>query len=291
LVTARKLGVAAVLLYCSYLVVMQGLAGRIAESALDDMTVWAEAAEDPEGDNRALLQSAYDGMRRANKLDPGHPTFLHRLGRISHLFMALELAQRDEWGEKAKGYYRQSLAVRGAWPLTWGSLALVKADLLEFDAEMDEALTKATTFGPWEPGVHLMVATIGIDNMQFLTPTLQAVVVANVERGLQSPVRGTAADVLAVINLNEPNPVRLAALGTMLVQVDWSKNTSLWVRITVEHWGIWRAVSQSILRERLVAELIKEPALVRFLTNANVLTQVCPFLPRKPKFSSACRRL
>jgi hypothetical protein len=278
-----------VLAYCAWLAVHQGLADGIAEQARTEMRGWDEAALDS-----FSVHNALDLMLRANELDPGHPTYLHRLGRLSHLLMGLELAQRDEWAGRAKGYYRESLIVRPGWPITWANLALVKADQLEFDAEMDLALTNAMSLGPWEPGVLVMMANMATTRGQFLTSDMRAMLGANVARGLMSPVGGVTANVLGMLEgaeLNsELNSETLIALEALLVTNDWNRNPDQLMQVGLAYYNRWQPENLPLIRERLLSEIVSRPHTVRFLTEKNRLLELCPYLPRKLKFRKACQR-
>jgi hypothetical protein len=272
------------LVYCSWLVVRQGLADGIADEALTEITSWNEATLEA-----VQVHSTLALMLRASELDPGHPTYLHRLGRLSHILMGLELAQRDDWAGHAKDYYRQSLAVRPAWPLSWANLALVKSDLLEFDAEMDIALANATSFGPWEPGVLLIVTRIATTHSQYLSTEIRSTVAANVARGLLSPVKGVAAKIEDMLSHATPNQELVASLEDMLVTSDWNRNPDQLMRIALQYYSLWKPASLDIIRVSLVSEIVTRPHTVRFVSEKKRLLQLCPYLPRKPKFRNACQ--
>ena len=274
-----------VLAYCAWFAVHQGLADGIAEQARTEMRGWDEAALDS-----VSVHNALDLMLRANELDPGHPTYLHRLGRLSHLLMGLELAQRDEWARRAKGYYRESLIVRPAWPITWANLALVKADQLEFDAEMNLALTNAMSLGPWEPGVLVMMANMATTRGQFLTSDMRAMLGANVARGLISPVRGVASNVLGMLEGAELNTETLIAIEVSLVKNDWNRNPDQLMQVALTYYNRWQPENLVLIRERLLRKIVRRPHTVRFLIEKNRLIELCPYLPRKPTFRKACQR-
>jgi len=86
-----------ILVLFSWLTVKQGLADSVAEEALQHMLTWQTDTL-----TTAQVQQAYELMLEANELDAGHPTYLHRLGRLSHLLMALDLKKRADWGALAK---------------------------------------------------------------------------------------------------------------------------------------------------------------------------------------------
>jgi len=272
------------IIICAWLSVRQGLADNTADDAWQDMLTWQ--AETIEFDQ---VQQAYATMLNANQLAHNHPTYLHRLGRLSHLLMTMELAKRSYWGGLAKDYYRQSLAIRPAWPQSWASLALVKADLLEFDAELDQSLVNATVYGPYEPAVLEIVAGIGLQHERFLTPTVLEVVYGNIARGLTSPSGGTARNIFALL-ANQPLSAGLIPhLEARLLANDWAKHTDLWVRLALSHWEQWSTAGRQRIRITLNDKLVDNPGRMRMVRETDQLLDICPYLPRKPKLMSACK--
>ena len=273
----------------AWLGVKQGLADKVAEDALQNMLTWQTDTL-----TTAQVQQAYELMLEANELDAGHPTYLHRLGRLSHLLMALDLKNRARWGALAKTYYRQSLAVRPAWPLTWANLALVKADLLEFDGEMAQSLQYSAAYGPYEPGVLTIVAGLGLRNEAWLTPAMAEVVNGTIQRGLISRAGGTAQQVFGLLANHSPgtplNPALRASLEDQLGSNDWARNTDQWVNLALEHWDEWSSLSLPAIRVRLLEKVTDQPRRLRRVSNTVHLLDICPYLPRKPEVLLICTR-
>ena len=273
----------------AWLGVKQGLADSVAETALQNMLTWQADTL-----TAAQVQQAYALMLDANELDADHPTYLHRLGRLSHLLMALDLKNRAHWGALAKTYYRQSLAVRPAWPLTWANLALVKADLLEFDGEMAESLQYSAAYGPYEPGVLTIVAGLGLRNEAWLTPAMAEVVNGTIQRGLISRAGGTAQQVFGLLANHSPgtplNPALRASLEDQLGSNDWARNTDQWVNLALEHWDEWSSLSLPAIRVRLLEKITDQPRRLQRVSNTVHLLDICPYLPRKPEILLICTR-
>ena len=273
----------------AWLAVKQGLADSVAETALQNMLTWQADTL-----TAAQVQQAYALMLDANELDADHPTYLHRLGRLSHLLMALDLKNRAHWGALAKTYYRQSLAVRPAWPLTWANLALVKADLLEFDGEMAQSLQYSAAYGPYEPGVLTIVAGLGLRNEAWLTPAMAEVVNGTIQRGLISRAGGTAQQVFGLLANHSPgtplNPALRASLEDQLGSNDWARNTDQWVNLALEHWDEWSSLSLPAIRVRLLEKVTDQPRRLRRVSNTVHLLDICPYLPRKPEILLICTR-
>ena len=278
-----------ILVLFAWLAGKQGLADSVAEDALQNMLTWQTDKL-----TTAQVQQAYELMLEANELDAGHPTYLHRLGRLSHLLMALDLKNRARWGALAKTYYRQSLAVRPAWPLTWANLALVKADLLEFDGEMAQSLQYSAAYGPYEPGVLTIVAGLGLRNEAWLTPAMAEVVNGTIQRGLISRAGGTAQQVFGLLANHSPgtplNPALRASLEDQLGSNDWARNTDQWVNLALEHWDEWSSLSLPAIRVRLLEKVTDQPRRLRRVSNTVHLLDICPYLPRKPEVLLICTR-
>ena len=278
-----------ILVLFAWLTVKQGLADSVAETALQNMLTWQADTL-----TAAQVQQAYALMLEANELDADHPTYLHRLGRLSHLLMALDLKNRAHWGALAKTYYRQSLAVRPAWPLTWANLALVKADLLEFDGEMAQSLQYSAAYGPYEPGVLTIVAGLGLRNEAWLTPAMAEVVNGTIQRGLISRAGGTAQQVFGLLANHSPgtplNPALRASLEDQLGSNDWARNTDQWVNLALEHWDEWSSLSLPAIRVRLLEKITDQPRRLRRVSNTVHLLDICPYLPRKPEILLICTR-
>jgi len=285
---AKRLGLLLLLVFvacCAWLSVRQGLADATAEEALQDMLTWqAKTIE------LAQVRQAYNTMLAAQDLDPSHPTYLHRLGRLSHLMMTLEPSRRSHWGGLAKEYYRQSLAVRPAWPLTWANLALVKADLLEFDAEMDQSLMQAAAYGPYEPGVLELVSSIGLQYEAYLMPNVLATVYGNIARGLTSPVGRTARSVFGLLEQHSVSAGLIPHLQAVLVATRWNSNADFWFRLALKHWDRWSEEGLPGLRVKLIEKIIENPNRLNLISDVDQLLYICPYLPRKPKFMLVCNR-
>jgi hypothetical protein len=168
---------------------------------------------------------------------------------------------------------------------------LVKADLLEFDSEMELALNKATSLGPWEPGVILTITTISTVHTKLLSNEMQVLLASNIARGLRSPVKGVAADVDGMLDGIALNLETIEALEELLTTSDWSRNSDQLLRVALQYYDEWQSASMKVIRTRVVQEISMRPHTVRFLTEKRRLVQLCPYLPRKPMLQKACSRI
>ena len=147
----------------------------------------------------------------ANHLAPFNPQILSDLGQLYELRDGE--APGPEAGddlEQALGYYRQSLALRPAWPDAWADIAQLKVTQQDIDAEFAFALQRTLTLGPWQSRVQASIAGGALLVWDKLPATLQTDVEHSIARGLSSNsqlMRAVARrfDLLAV---GEAHPAR-----------------------------------------------------------------------------------
>jgi len=138
----------------------------------------------------AEWQAVYDSVSRADELMPGNPRYLDNLGWLEQIKLAqladiLDIDQVDAHAHAAENYYRSALAARPTWPYYWGSLALEKYRRGNYDTdEYSLALANAARFGPWKDDTQRLVADLGSDTFEFLSPRAQLEYMLNLERGL-----------------------------------------------------------------------------------------------------------
>ena len=125
-----------------------------------------------------------------NSLAPFAPQILSDLGQL------YELRSGEDPGpeacadlEQALGYYRQSLALRPAWPDAWADVALLKVTQENIDAEFAFALQRALALGPWETRVQASIAGGALSVWDKLPMTIQTDVERAVARGLSNGSR------------------------------------------------------------------------------------------------------
>jgi len=102
---------------------------------------------------QARLQSAQSWLARGLFYSPGQPDYSQLQGRL-YSWAFIGGLPIDEAGQAlALQGYRDSLAARPYWPYAWAQLALLKAQLQQFDEEFDHAFSRAQAYGYWEPKV------------------------------------------------------------------------------------------------------------------------------------------
>ena len=265
-----------------------GLADRRADVAYQEMKVWAT-----EGVTEERWVIAHDAMLEAIELDPSHPTYLHRLGRLAVIRMSMKRGQRSELGRQGLDYFERSILVRGQWPLTWSSLASLKHRLGEHDARFEEALFNATNYGPWEPGVHVQIAGVGVGAWQALSEGARAALLGNIDRGLRSPVGRVPAAVVAAIKANmfgiDVDFVR--RLGALLAELEWlARSRSALADLSLSFWDIYSLEQRRMLALK-VADVVarsRNTSLLNRLEKEGRMRSICPLLPRSQKFVRFC---
>jgi len=127
-------------------------------------------------------------LREARDLDPGQPNYLEDIARLYEL-RALPLKSGDALAQgylrQALEYQREALRRRPGSPYTWSNIALLNARLPEPGREFESALRNAALLGPWEPGVQIALAEIGLRHWDALAPETRAAMRANVARALR----------------------------------------------------------------------------------------------------------
>ena len=285
--TALIVGVV-VFSFVAVVAVRWGIADRRADVTYQEMRVWAK-----EGVSEESWIIAHDAMLEAIELDPSNPAYLHRLGRLSVIRMSMKRNQRSELGREGLDYFERSILVRDQWPPTWSSLASLKHRLGEHDARFNEAFVNATTYGPWEPGVHSQIAGVGVGAWKTLPEEARAALLGNIDRGLRSPVGGAPGAVVDAIKANmlgaDVDFVR--RLGTLLAELEWlARSRPALADLSLSLWDIFSLDQRRILAQKVadVAALGRNVNLLKRLEREGRMSSICPLLPRNQKFARFC---
>jgi len=262
-----------------------GLADYYASQSYEILTSWRTEPLTDES-----WQAAHDALAAALSLDPTHPTYHHRMGRLYHLRMRMDPLHRQKWGDLAKQDFHASLDVRPYWPLTWANLALVKRDLAEFDGEMMQALVNAAKYGPWEPGVHEMLAEIGLPYLPLYSGQAKAAIVGSITRGLRSPVGGAPRRVLHKIEQYQDNIDRETAAGIeqMLLNTEWTDSReTLFSHLVLMLWNDWSPSARQTFIHDILGSA-DQPRVLQLIDQYEKLGIFCPRLPRDRHFAKFC---
>ena len=276
-----------VIALCLWLVViaaMRGLADYYADQSYQLVSSWRAAPE------LAEWERAKGALDSALRLDATNPTYHHRMGRLYHIGMGLDPAQSAAFADLASAHFLSSLDVRPAWPLTWAGVALLKADLRQFDDEFSNAVLNATRYGPWEPGVHQIMAGIGGRGLILMRPDVRQAIAASNVRGLLSPVRRANTAVLAALESYSmfDRPHILPSLAHLLITEDWvAVRAGNFARIAFMFWRQWDNATQSMLVDKIVAAA-DETAVFAQVQKAGQLDEICPKLPENSGRKRLC---
>lgn len=133
------------------------------------------------------VSGALAHMREAQRLEPNNPHFVEQVARLQEM-AALHLERGDP---DAREGLRHSLAgmraaalLRPGSAYVWADIALLKYRLDDMDFEFYGSLERAARLGPWEPGVQLALADIGLAAWNYLARPAQAWVIGALDRGL-----------------------------------------------------------------------------------------------------------
>lgn len=235
-------------------------------------------------------QAARDSLAQAIALHPGQPTYHHRMGRIEHVGMIVDRANREQHGEAAKTAMRTSLRIRPEWPHAWANLAWVKVALGERDAEFESALASAVRYGPWETYVHQIIATLGAYGLDGYSDDARALILASNTRGIMSAVRGAPPRVIdRVARYNERDQALQASYwGAALAQTEWDPaRQRTYVSVMLDYWPHYSAAAREALVSKAAA-LPPESRAWRIIDGAGETATLCPYLPAGPAFDQKC---
>ena len=135
-------------------------------------------------------QAVNDSISRADELMPGNPRYLDSLGWLQQIKLGmladpLDIDQVNAHALAAEAYFRGAVTARPTWPYYWGSLALEEYRRGNYGTEeYSVALANAASFGPWKNDSQRLVADLGSDTVDHLSPRARREFLLNLERGL-----------------------------------------------------------------------------------------------------------
>ena len=104
---------------------------------------------------KRAIESAVDSQ-------PSHPLYQDLLAQVHEWGAISGYEPAEQALNAAKTHYLLATQLRPLWPVTWGSLAMIKWRLQEFDDEMLSYLDMAAKLGPKKPEVHLLYVQLGM---------------------------------------------------------------------------------------------------------------------------------
>ncbi len=132
-------------------------------------------------------EQAHRYLWLANRLAPLDPDIRNDLGRLFELRVTQEQADAPLGKadlERALSYYRQSIALRPAWPYVWTNIMMLKPKQNRLDAEFSLAMQRTAQLGPGEEILQVAIAGGGLSLWERLPADLQSLVEHTVARGL-----------------------------------------------------------------------------------------------------------
>jgi len=125
----------------------------------------------------------------ATWLDPRNPHLVQDAGRA----LEWRALGRDPLDPKVRAELHDALAQfrlatsrRPMWPYSWAAIAAIKLKLQAFDTELERAVERAVTLGPWEPEVQLAIARIRLLGADLLPSRTRDLAQLALRRALQA---------------------------------------------------------------------------------------------------------
>jgi hypothetical protein len=155
--------------------------GREARYRLDQAILGKAAMDETQWQyTRGLLE-------RSLQMQPDDATFHEDLANL-HFLRAAQLRgdarQMKARYESALAEYLRAAALRPTSAYTHASIASVKLQLGQFDADFSTALLLATRYGPWESAVQEQVLAAGLRAWAVLSEPARQAVRGNLQRAL-----------------------------------------------------------------------------------------------------------
>lgn len=161
-----------------------GLADLASQPARSALEQWGEQLHIGSGDDWPF---AYERLALAHRLNPLSADYSADLGRLLEWRAWQFVSRPDEHAalrRLADRHYLEAVAKRPSWGFAWAHVAGNRLLGGIRDRTYAEALERAATLGPWEPGVHLKVAWMGAATWDDLPEALRTQVLASVRRAL-----------------------------------------------------------------------------------------------------------
>lgn len=161
-----------------------GAADLLSNYARDEMFAWSGLKMPPETTSMDNVSNILDWVSMISPGDPGHYEDLSRLALIRSGIPGVTEAQKNAHLEESLVRIRQAIALRPVSSYSWSTLLMIKRERMEYDSEFRHALERATTMGPWEPQVQLIVADVGLTAWAALPYAEREMVRLNFVRGM-----------------------------------------------------------------------------------------------------------
>ncbi len=182
------MGLVALLLYAAYHAARIGLADVYAAPAMTYLQARDDAGAPLTDREWQRLDTA---LQLALALAPANPDYLAHLGWLQQIKLRQDrdsLASEEvrRYGALASRYYGRAAALRLTWPYDWGNLAIEEYRLQKYASpEYSLSLVRAARFGPWKNDAQLLIAELGSDTLQFLSPEARRAYLLTLDRALR----------------------------------------------------------------------------------------------------------
>jgi len=183
---SRYLLLLPILLLCWLsLVAMQwGLADLRIRFARDMFDQWSQQPALLTIDDWNRVEST---LLRAQELTAlNHPDVKELLGKAYIVKTGIMSVDAQESLTSALQYYQQAAILRPVSPYPWATIVIIQHALGRYDNSFDEALSKATYYGQWNPDVLLMITEVAFSSDTIkLSTTARTLLDDNVTRAVK----------------------------------------------------------------------------------------------------------
>lgn len=152
--------------------------------------------EQPATFDQAAWPRVRDSFLTAIEWDPDNPVYHEGFANL-HVLSAARVQndqrQRGPFLNLALKHYLKAAQLRPTWPYTHASIASVKLQLGEIDADFRRAILLASKYGPWESPVHERMILVGYVSWAALGAPEREAVRGNIVRAMQYRPKDTGA--------------------------------------------------------------------------------------------------
>ncbi len=148
------------LLWLTYIAASWGLADLLAKQARFDMQQWKK-----QNLTTDIWKSTQATLLYVQYLESHHPDFLENIAYAHYLLYRYGMiTSAEKWMalEQALDDYLEAAKQRPVSAQTWANIAIIKAQLGQYDVQFLAVIENATLLGPWEPFVQRVIADVGL---------------------------------------------------------------------------------------------------------------------------------
>lgn len=120
---------------------------------------WQQNLQVNQEDDYLAAKSAIKSARQSH---PRHPLYTDMTGQMYEWGSLAGYEDEPTALRAAKDYYRQAIAMRPTWPVSYASLAMIKWRMGEFDEELSMLLKQAVLYGPKKAETNILISEMGL---------------------------------------------------------------------------------------------------------------------------------